>query len=59
MHYVPSWIGAAGFVLMMIFCGAFLGGQLWLAVGLLIPCFALVVLENRHERGLMGTRSER
>ena len=57
MHYVPSWIGAVGFVLMMIFCGAFLGGQLWFAISVLIPCFALVVLESRYERGLVGTRS--
>jgi len=35
---------------MLILCGAFLGGQLWVAVALLIPCFALVVLENRYER---------
>ena len=57
MDYVPSWIGAVGFVLMMIFCGAFLGGQLWFAIFMLIPCFALVVLENRYEQGLIGTRS--
>jgi hypothetical protein len=57
MDYVPSWIGAVGFVLMMIFCGAFLGGQLWFAIFVLIPCFALVVLENRYEQGLIGTRS--
>ena len=59
MDYVPSWIGAVGFVLMMIFCGAFLGGQLWFAISVLIPCFALVVLESRYERGLIGTRSAR
>ena len=59
MHHVPSWIGYIGFMLMMIFCAAFLGGQLWFAVFLLIPCFVLVVLENRYERGLMGTRSGR
>jgi len=56
---MPGWIGAVGFVLLMIFCGAFLGGQLWFAVLILIPCFVLVVLENRYERGLIGTRSER
>jgi|307.fasta_scaffold28881_3 hypothetical protein len=59
MHDVPGWIGFVGLVLMLILCGAFLGGQLWFAIFLLIPCFALVVLENRYERALMGTRSER
>ena len=50
MTGVPSWVGFAGLVLMLIFCGAFLGGELWFAVFLLIPCFALVLLENRYER---------
>ena len=57
MHDVPGWIGFVGLVLMLILCGAFLGGQLWFAIFLLIPCFALVVLENRYEQGLIGTRS--
>jgi membrane-bound ClpP family serine protease len=56
MPYIPRWIGYVGLVLSLIFCGAFLAGQLWFAVLLMIPCFALVILENRHERGLMGTR---
>jgi hypothetical protein len=56
MSYVPHWIGYAGFVLSMIFCVSFLAGQLWLAVLLGIPCIALIVLENRYERGLIGTR---
>ena len=47
---VPRWIGSTGFVLMLIFCGSFVGGALWFAILLLIPCFALVVLENRYER---------
>ena len=47
---VPRWIGAVGFVLALIFCGAFLGGALWLAILLLIPCFVLVILEIRYER---------
>jgi membrane-bound ClpP family serine protease len=47
---VPRWIGSTGFVLMLIFCGSFVGGMLWFAILLLIPCFALVVLENRYER---------
>jgi hypothetical protein len=42
----------------MVICGAFLGGAWWLAILLLIPGFALVVLENRYERGLMGTRRD-
>ena len=58
MHDVPHWIGLVGLVLMMILCGAFLGGQLWFATFLLIPCFALVIFENRYERGLMGTRRD-
>ena len=41
----------------MIFCGTFLAGAWWVGVLLLIPLFAVVVLENRYERGLMGTRS--
>jgi Flp pilus assembly protein TadB len=53
---MPHWIGQVGLVLALIFCGAFLAGQLWLAVLLMIPLFALVVLENRYERRL---RSER
>jgi len=40
----------------MIFCGSFLAGQLWVAIVLLIPLFALVVIENRYERGVMETR---
>jgi hypothetical protein len=35
---------------MLIFCGAFLGGVLWFAILLLIPGFALTVLENKYER---------
>jgi hypothetical protein len=58
MSYVPTWIGSAGFVLSMVICGAFLGGAWWLAILLLIPGFALVVLENRYERGLIGTRRD-
>lgn len=56
MSHVPNWIGQTGLVLALLFCGAFLGGWLSVAVPLLIPLFALVVLENRYERGLMGTR---
>jgi hypothetical protein len=55
MPHVPHWVGFAGFVVAMIFCLAFLAGQLWAAVLLLIPGFALVVLENRYQRGLLGT----
>jgi hypothetical protein len=50
MQRVPQWIGLAGMVLILIFCGAILGGELWLGMLLLIPLFALVALENRHER---------
>ena len=58
MPYVPSWIGSVGFVMLMIFCGAFLGGGWWFSILLLIPCFALVIIENRYERGLIGTRRD-
>jgi membrane-bound ClpP family serine protease len=50
MTPVPHWIGAVGFVVMMVFLLAFLGGALWLAVLLLIPGFALVLLEIRYQR---------
>lgn len=56
MTHVPHWIGLVGMVLALILCGAALGGDLWFALFLLIPCFALVILENRYERGLIGRR---
>ena len=56
MTHVPQWIGLVGLVLMLIFCGAFLAGMLWMAVPLLIPLFALFVLEYRYERGLIRAR---
>ena len=56
MPHVPLWIGYVGLALSMIFCGSFLAGQLWVAIVLLIPLFALVVIENRYERGVMETR---
>jgi membrane-bound ClpP family serine protease len=58
MSHVPRWIGQVGIVLGLILCGAFLGGQLWLAVILMIVGLALVVLENRYERGLVGPKKE-
>jgi hypothetical protein len=51
---MPGWIGGAGFVFAIAFCLLFLAGQLWFAVLTLIPCFVLVFLEVRYERGLMG-----
>jgi membrane-bound ClpP family serine protease len=56
MPDVPRWIGHVGLVLALLLCGTALAGQLWLAVLLMIPSFALVVLESRCERGLIGTR---
>jgi membrane-bound ClpP family serine protease len=53
---VPHWIGLVGMVLVLVLCGAALGGQVWLAVLLMIAGVALVVLENRYQRGLIGTR---
>lgn len=56
MSDVPHWIGQVGMVLSLIFCGAFLAGAWWVGILLLIPVFALIVLENRYERGLRETR---
>jgi membrane-bound ClpP family serine protease len=53
---VPHWIGLAGMVLVLVLCGAALGGQVWLTVLLMIVGIAMVVLENRYQRGLIGTR---
>jgi len=47
---MPHWIGQAGLVLSLIMCGSFLAGAWWIALLLLIPLFALVVVENRYER---------
>jgi len=55
MPYVPAWIGFAGLVLMLLFCGAFLAGEWWLGIPLLIPCFALVVIENRYVQRPVGS----
>jgi hypothetical protein len=54
MSRVPNWIGQTGLVLALLFCGSFLGGAPLLAMIFLLLCFALVVVENRYERGLMG-----
>ena len=43
-------------VLVLVLCGAALGGQVWLAVLLMIAGVALVVLENRYQRGLIATK---
>jgi hypothetical protein len=58
MPHVPRWIGHVGIVPGLILCGAFLGGQLWLAVLLMIVGPALVLLGNRYERGLVGPKRE-
>jgi membrane-bound ClpP family serine protease len=52
---VPRWIGLGGMVLVLVLCGSALAGQVWLAALLIIAGFALVVLENRYQRGLIGT----
>jgi hypothetical protein len=51
---MPHWIGQVGLVLSLIFCGSFLAGAWWFGLILLIPLFALVVLENGYERRLRG-----
>jgi hypothetical protein len=56
MQDVPKWVGITGLVLALIFCGAFLAQAPLVAMFFLVLCVALVVLENRYERGLMGTR---
>jgi membrane-bound ClpP family serine protease len=52
---VPRWIGLGGMVLVLVLCGSALAGQLWLTTLLIIAGVALVVLENRYQRGLIGT----
>jgi hypothetical protein len=54
---VPRWIGLGGMVLVLVLCGSALSGLLWLTVLLMIAGLALVVLENRYQRGLIGTTS--
>ena len=53
MSHVPHWVGMTGLVLGLLFCGAFLGGSPLLAVIFMVLSLALVVVENRYERGLM------
>jgi membrane-bound ClpP family serine protease len=52
---VPRWIGLVGMVLVLVLCGSALAGQLWLTVLLMAAGIALVVLESRYQRGLIGT----
>ena len=56
MPHVPHWIGYVGLMLSLILCGSVLAGQLWLFILVIVLCLALVVVENRYERGLVGTR---
>jgi hypothetical protein len=56
MADVPHWVGMVGLVLGLLFCGAFLAGEPFLAIIFMLLSLALVVVENRYERGLMGTR---
>ncbi len=51
---VPKWIGQVGLVAMLIFCGSFLAQIPLLAMVLLVVGIAMVVLENKYERGTMG-----
>jgi hypothetical protein len=55
-HDVPNWVGLVGLVLMLCFCGSFLGQVPLLAMIFLLLSFAMFVVENRYERGLMGTK---
>jgi membrane-bound ClpP family serine protease len=53
---VPRWIGLVGMVLVLVLCGSALGGQVLLTVLLMIVGVAMVVLEDRYQRGLIGPR---
>jgi membrane-bound ClpP family serine protease len=57
-HDVPRWIGLVGMVLVLARCGFAFAGQVLFTVLLIIASVALVVLENRYERGLIGERGE-
>jgi hypothetical protein len=52
-HTFLTGVGLVGLVLALLLCGSALAGQLWLAVLLMISCFALVIVENRYGRGLI------
>ena len=56
MPHVPNWIGFVGLLLSLILCGSLLAAQLWLFILMIVLGLALVVVENRYERGLIGTR---
>jgi hypothetical protein len=53
---VPRWIGLVGMVLVLALCGFALAGQVLLTLLLMIASVALVVLENRCERGPIAAR---
>jgi len=55
MPHVPHWIGLVGLLLSFVLCGSILAGQLWLFVLLIVLGLALVVVESRYARGLIGT----
>jgi len=50
---VPHWVGLVGLVMMLLFCGSFLAQVPFLAMIFLLLGVAMVVLENRYERGTM------
>lgn len=58
MPETPRWIGFVGMLLTLAFCGFILAGQLLLGVLVMIASIALVVLESRYDRGLMGVRRD-
>jgi phosphatidylglycerophosphate synthase len=55
MPQVPHWIGLVGLLLSFIMCLSMLAGQLWLFMILIVLGLALVVVEGRYARGLIGT----
>jgi hypothetical protein len=57
-HDVPRWIGLVGMVLVLALCGFAFAGQVLFTILLIIASVALVVLENRYERGLIGARRD-
>jgi hypothetical protein len=51
MPHTPHWIGHVGLVLSLILCGSLLASQLWLFILTVVLGLALVVVENRYDRG--------
>jgi len=46
----PRWIGAVGFILLMIFSVTTVAGEMLVALVTLVPLFVLVYFESRFQR---------